>query len=137
MMTKEFSIPKAEWGDGPWQTEVDREDFEHAGFPCLALRNHYGCWCGYVGVPAGHPAYQQAYTDVNVEVHGGLTYAGECSPPICHIPKPDQSDDVWWLGFDCGHCFDLLPGFVAYERRVGFDLSKNEVYRDLAYVKAE
>jgi hypothetical protein len=134
----EPDIPKAEWGDGPWQQEPDREDFEFAGFPCLALRNYHGSWCGYVGVPPGHPAHGVPYDDVDVNVHGGLTYSNRCQEPICHSPKPGESDDVWWLGFDCGHGFDFIPGLVAVLKTIGVDhYSYGEVYRDLNYVKAE
>jgi hypothetical protein len=136
--TVQFDIPKSEWSEGPWQTEPDREDFEHAGFPCLALRNHHGFWCGYVGVPPGHPAYEQPYDSgqIEIEVHGGLTYAGQCDPPICHTPQPGESDDVWWLGFDCGHARDVIPTMLKFQRQMGFDRNY-EIYRDLAYVKAE
>lgn len=135
----EFNPPKSEWGDGPWNEEPDREDFEHAGFACLALRSHHGNWCGYVGVPPGHPAYGEKYDDVNVDVHGGLSYGRKCDPPICHVPKPGESDDVWWLGFDCSHAWDLSPGVNATLRIHGIREEPRdwEVYRNLEFVKGE
>src|SRR5215471_11840288 len=139
----EFQPPKSEWGPGPWNDEPDREDFEHAGFPCFALRNHWGAWCGYVGVPPGHPSHGMPYDGVPVEVHGGLTYAASCNPPICHVPKPGEPEDIWWLGFDCGHAWDVMPGMVAFERRMHIEAELrertywDETYRDLAFVKAE
>lgn len=135
----EFHPPKSEWGDGPWQSEPDRVDFRFAGFPCLALRNHHGTWCGYVGVPPGHPAYGKDYDSVDVEVHGGLSYARKCHPPICHVPKPDEPDDVYWLGFDCGHAWDLSPGCNATLRIHGIreEPRDYEIYRDLEYVQNE
>lgn len=103
---------KSMWGPGPWQDEPNRVDFEAHGFPCLLHRSPTsGGWCGYVAVPPGHCAYKKGYDDVDVDVHGGLTYADTCNEHICHVPKPGEPDDVWWLGFDCGHAWDLMPAF--------------------------
>lgn len=147
-----YVIDKSMWGDGPWQTEPDRVDFEHAGLPCLLLRNHAGTWCGYAAVPPGHPLHGKGYDDLDVEVHGGLTYASACRDRICHVPKPGEPDDVWWFGFDCGHYRDFSPGIDALLRSIRsrsqdehYDhatavAAQNrlvEVYRDLAYVRAE
>ena len=137
-----FMVPRSEWGDGPWQQEPDRVDFIHAGFSCLLLRSRSGAWCGYVGVPSGHPSYGKAYADVPVGVHGGLTFSGPCQGDICHTPQPGMPDDVYWLGFDCSHAGDLDPAMHAYEKRYmpeimplppGFE----EIYRNLEWVRNE
>lgn len=83
--------------------------------------------------------------DLVIDVHGGLTYADACHGPICHVPQPGEPDDVWWFGFDCGHCDDIAPGMDALLRKVYAD--KGDVwephhlhgaeYRTLAYVQAE
>ena len=98
MVSVDFAVPKSDWPPGPWHDEPDRLDFEHAGLSCLALRNRFGAWCGYVAVPPGHPFHGTGYNDVPAEVHGGLTYASTCDEPICHELKPGQPDGVWWLG---------------------------------------
>jgi hypothetical protein len=136
---------KTTWGPGPWQEEPDRVEWrdEATGYPCLALRNveGTGAWCGYVGVPPGHPYHGKAYRDVAVEVHGGLTYADACQEGghICHVPLSGESADIWWFGFDCGHCFDLMPRLQALLRSLtpsGLpEIPK--VYRDLDYVRGE
>ena len=123
-------IDKSRWGPGPWQTEPDRVEFVHAGLPCLALRNHYGAWCGYAAVPPGHPLHGQDYNDVDVEAHGGLTYASLCADGICHEPAPGEPADVWWFGFDCGHAWDLMPG-------MRMAITADCAYRTLDYVRAE
>ena len=144
-----YRVDRTGWAPGPWDTEPDRVDWTHAGLPCFVLRNHHGAWCGYVGVAAGHPAYGLGYGDVDVEVHGGLTYAEKCSPPICHVPAPGEPDEVYWFGFDCGHAFDIMPGMDATLRiahaasgqtppvRQHFDCLPDEVYRPLAYAQEE
>lgn len=133
---------KATFPVGPWSTEPDRVEFEHAGMPCLLHRNgHLGHWCGYVGVAPGHPAHGKSYDDIDVEVHGGLTYAAACEPPICHVPKPGQPDALWWMGFDAAHCWDLAPGIRAALAKINIspltEYDRQEVYRDMAYMRAE
>jgi hypothetical protein len=143
-------IDKSQWGPGPWQTEPDRVEWEHAGLPCLAVRNHFGTWCGYAAVPPGHPLHGQTYHDVDVYVHGGVTYTNRCAGHICHVPKPGEPDDVWWFGFDTGHSGDYSPSMESYQRRFGMVGSPYDhdaavaahdwhrpVYRTLTYVFVE
>lgn len=129
----EKPIDKSAWGDGPWQTEPDRVEFEHAGLPCLMVRQpRSGHWCGYAAVPPGHPAHGKEYDSLDVNVHGGLTYGNRCSGQVCHVPKPGESDDVFWFGFDCAHSGDISP---AYDRNLG--RYEFEAYRDAEYVRRE
>lgn len=115
MLEAKTLIDKSQWGEGPWVNEHDHLYWvdEVTGYPCIMHRvSAHGAWCGYVAVPPGHPAYHQSYDDVSerVSVHGGLTYADACQGNICHVPEPGQPDNVWWLGFDCGHYGDVTPG---------------------------
>jgi hypothetical protein len=143
---------RTDWPAGPWDHEPDRILSHHLGFPVLARRGPQGAWCGYVGVPPGHPWHGLDYwsgvdedrpTLPDIDVHGGITYAKECDDDpvngICHL-SPD-GDHVWWIGFDCGHAWDYCPGFEARTRKLlaaidekfpGPDYSRT--YRDLAYV---
>lgn len=53
--------------------------------------------CGYVRIPAKHPAYLLHYTAEtapDVDVHGGIT---------CSIR---DTEEAWWVGFDCCHYDD-------------------------------
>lgn len=119
MQTREWTfIDKAVWGEGPWVGEPDKMQWQDpaTGLPCLIVRNSEctGALCGYVGVPPGHPLHGKSYNDVEVSVHGGLTFADKCRPEaddggICHVADPGEPDDVWWLGFDCAHAMDLSP----------------------------
>ena len=114
------TVDKTAWGEGPWSGEVDKEQFtdEATGLPCLVKRNHSGSLCGYVGVSEGHPWFGKDYGDLSADVHGGLTFADFCQEgdeahTICHVPGPGEPDRVYWLGFDCGHAWDLVPGMNA------------------------
>jgi hypothetical protein len=132
-------IDRTGWGPGPWDDEPDRVEWRHiSGLACLMRRNHHGVWCGYVAVPTEHPMHGRAYSDVDVDVHDGLTYSHSCQGDICHVPQPGESDDVWWFGFDCGHLGDYLPGVAAHLRLIGHAYpDPDAVYCMLAYVQAE
>jgi len=126
----EHKIDRKNWNAGPWDNEPqDRTDFIHAGFSCFTLRNNLGAWCGYVGVPRDHKYYGVRYNDIDVDVHGGLTYSSLCSGAICHVPEPGMPDDVWWFGFDTAHLMDRLPHREAY--------FNSGTYRTLEYTQEE
>lgn len=138
-------IDRVGWEPGPWDDEPDRAEWvdETTGYPCLVKRNQFGVWCGYVAVPPGHPLHGGGAETPDVSVHGGLTYAAPCQAhgpddadlAICHVPDPGQPDDVWWFGFDCGHCFDYQPGMAA--RIPDQYLFQDCTYRPLSYARAE
>lgn len=139
---------RTKWPKGPWDDEPDRVEWrmsEPPGYPLLIVRGPVGSLCGYVGVPPGHPLYRKVYSEPgasDLEVHGGLTYSGECRGDICHAPAPGEPDDVWWFGFDTAHAGDYVPGIEALlernkanpEIRMGMF---GERYRDIPYVRAE
>ena len=163
-----------------WETEPDREDFVHAELPCLILRGPMKAICGYVGVPPSHPAYNKGYGDIDVDVHGGLTFAHlgghtaiykepvvkpSLAPPDypmgspemaqwmnetgqylhdCRTVKswePDPDDKwpagFWWVGFDCAHGGDFVPGMDEPIGSRHPHPHRNEIYRNWAWVKAE
>ena len=154
-----MTTDKTGWGEGPWQDEPDKEQWTDkvTGFPCLIVRSRFsGALCGYVGVNDAHPWYGQSYWPqaadgetlspvlqalAQVDVHGGLTYSGACQEgpeeiTICHVAPGEP--ELWWFGFDCAHAWDLPPGRAMREMmRFGWRPMPDQVYRDLAYVKAE
>jgi len=139
-------LPEYPLGEGPWNDEPDKVQWIDpiTGLDCLIVRNRMGALCGYVGLPPEHPLHGKDYGHdaVDVSVHGGLTFANFCADEegpdaICHIAAPGRPDHVWWLGFDCGHAWDLQPGMVQFEKRMGFGRLPDVVYRDLDYVVDE
>lgn len=139
---------KSTWGEGIWQREPDKVQWvdEATGLDCLLHRNHMGAWCGYVGVAEGNPHFMKPYADVDANVHGGLTFADFCQPHddatgegICHVAYEGRPERVWWLGFDCGHAFDLAPGMRAQLRELGHTSMHRvrEVYRDIYFATSE
>lgn len=145
---------------GPWDTEPDKVQWVDpaSDLDCLIVRNHFGAWCGYVGVTDGHPAFGLPYSDdllYDADVHGGLTYSdmcqagdgleeeeeeGEPSDGICHVPFPGRPAHVYWFGFDCAHSMDFSPGLTSMERRhfgpEGEDSARFQpTYRDINFVR--
>ena len=74
--------------------------------PCSIWRqSNFGQLCGYVGLPKSHPWYGQGYGDINVEVHGGLTWS-QHEKNRNGAAYPHETGDTWWIGFDCAHFYD-------------------------------
>lgn len=130
---------------GPWDDEPDKVQWIDAatGLDCLAVRNRSGNWCGYVGLPPGHPMHGQSADESDFEVHGGITFNGslcdedaEEGHGICHVPFPGRPAAVWWIGFDCGHFMDLSPAYLELGEDMRYTLERL-TYRTLAYVRGE
>lgn len=124
---------------GPWQEEPDKAQWidEATDLDCLIVRNHFGALCGYVGVLPGHPWHGLDWSNEklsDVTVHGGLTFTDSCQegaedgPGICHIPEPGRPANVWWLGFDTAHAWDLAPGMLEHEGAMLKTLNDLEAY---------
>jgi hypothetical protein len=137
------------WGEGEWVYEPDLVEFEHAGLQCRIRRNAVldgykkdeslhifgGHLCGYVRLPKEFPDH--AEDDINVEIHGGITY------------DQLEEDGYTWIGFDCGHSGDLIPSMKILEDehkiRECFPLPEefknfsifNPTYRNIDYVTEE
>ncbi len=151
METKEYTTidrTALGWPSGQWDGEPDKKQWQDidTGLPCLAVRHGTsGHWCGYVGVPEGHPFYGEGYEKPSVDVHWGLTYANKCQPHgdeeskgICHIPAPGEPDHVWWFGFDCAHSDDHSPSDAKRAEDGGiWRLSYNSQYRTLKFIETE
>lgn len=134
---------KPQWGPGPWEQEPDREEFQVLGYRCLLLRNASGSWCGYVALDhPQHPAFGKHYDDVNVSVHGGLTFSGKAIPgAIEFAPDPVFHPAPWVLGFDTAHYGDFSPAIDSAGARKALGLGSERAYygtyRDVSYVKDE
>lgn len=120
------AIDKSKWGDGPWQTEVDDDKWEYSGMNCRIRRGPLGALCGYVGVPASHPWFGKDYSDDGVDayVHGGLTFAEKIK---------DDTEGLWWFGFDCAHQGDLVPAMNEFS----LGHRANDIYRGIWFVHNE
>ena len=115
-----------------------------SGYECIIMRKERGGpLSGYVAVPPGHPLFgfdsDAVPPDLDIEVHGGLSYSAICnegpSPnrrlinearTICHVVlRPakyaavehateyragqDTHEKAWWFGFKCDQVYDAVP----------------------------
>lgn len=127
---------KSDWGSGPWENEPDKQQWidEETGYNCLIVRNNFGALCGYVGITETHPYFEQHYDKVDVGIHGGLTFSDYCMKDkkirgVCHITDSPE-DNIWWLGFDCAHLGDYVPGI----KLASFLAGTPDTYKDFNYV---
>ena len=96
---------------------------------CLIIRNlELLNLCGYVGVTTNSKLYKKDYHEeelLNIDIHGGLTFSGlHDSYSVEGYPS-----DIWWIGFDCAHCYDITKSYIEYE------YVEDAEYRDIKYVK--
>lgn len=65
---------------------------------------------GYVAIPPGHPCYNKHYDEIDVEVHGGLTFSHDANSLIVLGRHPEvlteDFKDYWIVGFDTRHYED-------------------------------
>lgn len=98
------------------------EMFEYKGYKCACVFNAGGFRCGYVAVDESHPYYKKNYDldegPENIMCHWGLTYSGDGK----HFY--DGDDNLWWFGFDCGHCEDG----VDYDTAMKYGLISEKEY---------
>lgn len=101
--------------------------YECNKFTCVIARHsslfHY---CGYVALPKGHKFYGKEGEEIDIEVHGGISYSDY---GLKHLIG-SVFFDYWWIGFDCGHFGDLLPN-------IHMPLLNGSEYRDFEFVKNE
>ena len=91
----------------------------------VARHLNLGHHCGYLQIPENHPWHGQDYDDIEADVHGGLTYA------------EFQKDGTFYVGFDCAHAGDLVPGMsTPWYYTPDHDMTP-KAFRDLDYVVNE
>jgi len=132
---KDIHFHKADEKVSEWLDEPNREEFEHAGLKCLILRHpEIGHLCGYVAVPKGHLCYGRDYDHLPyddifpIQVHGGLTWSKSGN-------EESWPEGYWWLGFDCGHAWDLAPYML--DLFPDTPIGRHGTYRNLQYVREE
>jgi hypothetical protein len=86
---------------------IQESRFEYKGYPCVVLFQSIGFRTRYVGIRS-----KKAINCEDIICHGGITYVEN------HL-YGQKDQDILWIGFDCGHCFD------------GYDTEKiKEYYKD-------
>lgn len=108
------------------ETHLDA-DFTHAGFRCVVLFVGGSHGCGYVRIPEGHPAFSKDYDDVDIDVHGGLTFKKSSLWEI------KEEKGFVWFGFDCSHAGDWTvrdQAIYGKDEKKGHFWTKDEVVEE-------
>jgi hypothetical protein len=83
------------------ESKIEKQWTTASGYEAEVLATEMGHRCGYVTVPEGHPCAGKDYNELDVEVHGGLTYG-----------------EGLQFGFDCAHLYDAKdPELMSEEYR--------------------
>ena len=138
------SDQKIDWfGYGEWVEEADEVNFFHSRLKCKILRivkpdgpdfMFGGHLCGYVRIPPESPLFGKDLhyhydKKITLHVHGGITFADSVN--FLH-------DLGFWIGFDCGHSYDLIPCMKnrniidPFLKQLQESLPIPEIYEDIA-----
>lgn len=102
------------------------------GIPFVILRGPCSL-CAYLGIPPEHPLAGKNYDDINLSVHGGLTFG-------------DFGDGEWrpkgkyWIGWDYGHWHDRCFYDLEFPMNLKLDWHEwtvDEVYAEVKEAAAE
>jgi hypothetical protein len=132
--------------DQPWLNEPDFAKWRDpaTGLLCAIVRQKdMQFLCGYVQIPFGKlrkkilrirriPGRYEYVLLRGIEAHGGLSFFG--------FHKNYRLSRGYWIGFDCAHAYDFMPGMMALLNSLqahSGDFMRHDTYRDFAYVKAE
>jgi hypothetical protein len=148
-MRRKTLYSKSEWKAGPWSSEPDHVTWIHpvTSYPCMAKRNLFGAWCGYVGLDDRHPLFLSEVGCEEfkyIEVHGAISMAGYFNEDALLFAPPRK---LWWVGFDAMQENDLCPYFETEVDRLDQQIERklikgkrNEepiLYRDLDFIIGE
>jgi hypothetical protein len=109
------------------ESEGDYKAFEYKGYKCRIIRVGAGVskmihLCGYILIPQGKKYYQEYFDNLDINIHGGITYSS--------TNLRFQPEEGWWIGFDCAHSGDLC---YMYES----ENYSHDVYRTMEFVESE
>ena len=93
---------------------------------------------GYVAVPKDHPYYGKDYDDIEINIHGGLTFSNSGSYILKEWENIEMIEGTsrdlensWVFGFDTCHCGDNLniwPIEAVIEETLRLKNQLEEVY---------
>lgn len=72
----------------------------------------------YIEIPTTHKLYLKHYDNINIDVHGGLTY----SENYLWIDNETKLEDGWFIGWDYAHYGD----YIGYEKMYPIEMQTEE-----------
>lgn len=88
----------------------------------------------YINIPENHKYYKKNYGEIDIDVHGGLTYSRD----YLWISKNEQIKG-WFIGWDYAHYgdflgYDMLPVFKHMQRNNEKKWTTEEIFKDVKEV---
>ena len=68
----------------------------------------HGWGNGYVILPKGHKLHGKHYDEIDVNVHGGLTFSEPANECVEWAEIDEKDKDGWIVGFDTAHYSDTI-----------------------------
>lgn len=101
---------------------VVEKQFQYKGHDCICVFNRNGFRCGYVST-----TLRRHYADFDIECHFGLTFSGA-------LPEEYEPKEAFYIGFDCGHCWDGIDPKLAYELGLIDEVTKEMFEKAFSYL---
>lgn len=105
---------------------IEKEWTTEDGYAAQVVAQPMGHRCGYITVPSTHPAYGKDYADLDIEVHGSLTFGQGGT-----------------FGFDCAHFMDkkdesiMSDEYLRIEKMYSSFVSEDATIKGLAFCECE
>lgn len=61
----------------------------------------------YIEIPSTHPLFGKDCSEINLPVHGGVTYSSD------RLVRNDRNYKTWWIGWDYAHAGDRIGDIVS------------------------
>jgi len=71
-----------------------------------------------------HPWFGKEFDEIDIEVHGRLTFSSEVTEELISLYKELTSEDIgsWIIGFDTAHLYDTYDQWPDKEVRIHAEL---------------
>ena len=84
--------------------------------------------CSYVKIPKKHKYYNKYYDKIEINCHGGLTFASDD-----FMFNPIVVEDSWWIGWDYAHFRDFV-GFMENDGNHEKKWTTEEIFEEIKEV---
>lgn len=99
---------------------IDEGNFDGFNYAIINFGSHPGA---YVQIPLNHPYFKKGYDEMDIEVHGGLTYSDS---------SHWSTNDGYWIGWDYAHSNDFMP--LVPSLKDGKKWTTEEIFEDVKKV---
>lgn len=91
-------------------------------------RIDFGWGNGYVILPKGHHLHGKSYNEIDVDIHGGLTFSELVNEDVVEVFGLDSKHiGSWMIGFDTCHFNDTLEKWTKEKVQAEADLLKQRI----------